>query len=139
MLRINLIMFLFLNHYSAMSLIGNTGTNILKNYENYFPFHFSSYIYIRYIIYNIFRDACKRKVLPGIVKKPQGFTSLQLLTTARNARKNQRFSNLLEIVDGAIIQTTPMKTVQAENPIWIKFRLLIFAFIRGMLAPFDGL
>lgn len=104
-LRINLITFLFLNHYSAMSLTGNTGTNILKNYENskYFTFLFTfPHIFIYDILY-IFRDACKHKVLPGIAKKPQGFSSLQLLTTARNEKKNQRFSNLLEIVDTPII------------------------------------
>lgn len=59
-------------------------------------------------------DPRKRKALPGIAKKPMGFTSMQMLANARNLKKSKAATNLKPIVDAAIMQAIPVKPVEAK-------------------------
>lgn len=59
-------------------------------------------------------DPRKRKALPGIAKKPMGFTSMQMLVNARNLKKSKAVTNLKPIVDAAIMQAIPVKPVEAK-------------------------
>lgn len=89
-------------------------------------------------------DARKRKVLPGIAKKPIGFTSMKMLVNARNAKKTESSNNLKQIVEVGIIQPTPVMPVQARNTMKMKmkmypttnllYRLALSKYIGALLA-----
>lgn len=58
----------------------------------------------------------RRKQLPGIAKKPQGFTSMQLLWEFRKLRKAQRaLSNWKSLVDAFLLENLDKQTVYEEE------------------------
>lgn len=87
-------------------------------------------------------DVRRRRVLPGIARKPQGYTSMQMLAYARNVRENFEFMDANQIARvEPIIQETPnvfIREKNTNNTIWMKMRRLMFSLKCEMIALFNS-
>lgn len=80
-------------------------------------------------------DVRRRKVLPGIARKPQGYTSMQMLAYARSAREAIDANHVVRV--DPIIQETPMVIIQEKNTnntIWMKMRPKMVSLICKLIA-----